>query len=206
MERVFAFVFLCVALAPGSSGASCAWARIDHQWSYNTSGPWNSNVYRGLAGTVFVADVAGAVWEGADSRLGRTLWQGVDSTLVSAAAGEIGKRVFTRARPGSGADPCMWFQGDSNYSFPSGEASVAAGLVTPFILEYGRENPSAYALALLPLYVGAGRLRNHSHWPSDVLAGWAIGGVSGWYAHERDSPFTLMLLPRGAAVGIRKRF
>lgn len=201
-----AFVFLCVALAPGSSAASCAWARLDRTWSSNTSGPWNSNVYRGLAGAVLVADVAGAVWEGADSRLGRTLWQGVDSTLVSAAAGEIGKRVFTRARPGVGADPCMWFQGDSNHSFPSGEAAVAAGLVTPFMLEYGRENPAAYALALLPLYVGAGRIRNQSHWQSDVLAGWAIGGVSGWYAHGRDTPFTLMLLPRGVALGIRKRF
>ena len=82
-----------------------------------------------------------------------------------------------RARPSMQDNP--WFQGGHNHSFPSGEASVAAGLVTSYILEYVGDYPATYFLALLPLYVGAGRIKNQAHWQTDVLAGWAVGGVSG---------------------------
>jgi undecaprenyl-diphosphatase len=98
------------------------------------------------------------------------------------------------------------FQGGSNYSFPSGEAATAAGLVTPYVLEYGSEHPAAYSLLLLPLYVGVGRIKNHAHWQTDVLAGWAVGGLSGWYAHSRDVPILVEILPHGAAVGWHKQF
>ena len=74
-------------------------------------------------------------------------------------------------RPSHADNPCLWFQGGSNYSFPSGEASVAAALVTPYVLEYGREYPATYALLLLPLYVGAGRIKNQAHWQTDVAGG-----------------------------------
>jgi undecaprenyl-diphosphatase len=74
--------------------------------------------------------------------------------------------------------------------------------VTPYLLEYGQEHPSVYLLALVPLYVGAGRVKNQAHWQSDVLAGWMIGGLSGWYAHRRETPITI----DGAAIGLRKQF
>jgi len=78
--------------------------------------------------------------------------------------------------------------------------------VTPYMLEYGRDNPAAYALVLLPLYVGAGRIKNQAHWQTDVLAGWAVGGLSGWYAHSRDVPILIELLPHGVAIGLKKQF
>ncbi len=109
-------------------------------------------------------------------------------------------------RPSSADNPCLWFQGGSNYSFPSGEAAVAAGLVTPYVFEYGSAYPATYALLLLPLYVGAGRIKNQAHWQTDVLAGWAVGGVSGWYAHGRDVPIMIELLPHGFEIGLRKQF
>ena len=49
---------------------------------------------------------------------------------------------------------------------------MAAALVTPYVLEYGRDYPATYALLLLPLYVGAGRIKNQAHWQTDVVAGW----------------------------------
>jgi hypothetical protein len=61
-------------------------------------------------------------------------------------------------------------------------------------------------LALLPIYVGAGRVKNHEHWQSDVLAGWAIGGAAGWHANRRSVPLTIEMLPKGVAIGVRKRF
>jgi membrane-associated phospholipid phosphatase len=29
-------------------------------------------------------------------------------------------------------------------------------------------------------------VKNQAHWQTDVLAGWAAGGLSGWYAHSRE--------------------
>ena len=63
------------------------------------------------------------------------------------------------------------------------EAAEAAALVTPYMLEYGPDQPAVYLLALLPLYVGVGRVKAQAHWQTDVIAGWAVGGLSGWYAH-----------------------
>jgi len=185
---------------------NCGWSRIDHTVSYDASGVWNPNVYRGLVGALTAAQIGGAVWEGADTRFGKTMWQGIDSEIIAGVTATAGKYIFTRARPSDGNNPCLWFQGGSNYSFPSGEASVAAALVTPYILEYGGDYPATYALMLLPLYVGAGRIKNQAHWQTDVLAGWAVGGLSGWFAHSRDVPIMIQLLPHGFQVGYGKQF
>jgi hypothetical protein len=192
--------FVCPAVA------SCGWSRIDREWNYDASGAWNPHDYRSLVGVLAAGDIAGALWEGSDTRLGKTLWQGIDSVAISSAAEGIGKRIFTRARPGAGNDPCMWFKGGKNYSFPSGEAAVAAGLVAPMVFEYAHDNPVAYSLLLVPAYVGVARIKNQAHWQSDVVAGWAIGGLSGWYSQRRDVPLSVIVLPRGITIGFRKDF
>ena len=74
------------------------------------------------------------------------------------------------------------------------------------MLEYAREYPAAYALLAVPLYVGVGRLKNQAHWQTDVLAGWAIGGASGWYAHGRETPIFVSILPRSITIGFKKSF
>jgi PAP2 superfamily len=203
-SSLVALAFSLVALP--AAGQNCGWSRVDHLVSYDASGVWNPNVYRGLVGALTAAEIGGAVWEGSESRFGKTMWQGIDSEIIAGVSATAGKYIFTRARPTQGDNPCLWFQGGSHYSFPSGEASVAAALVTPYILEYGSEYPATYALALLPLYVGAGRIKNQAHWQTDVLAGWAVGGLSGWYAHSRDIPIMIQLLPHGFAVGYGKQF
>ena len=200
-------IALFAALLSVEAGAqNCGWSHIDHKVGYDASGVWNPNVYRAIVDTLTVAQIGGAVWEGSESRFGKTMWQGIDSEIISAVATTAGKRIFTRARPSTEDNPCLWFQGGRNYSFPSGEAAQAAGLVTPYIIEYGSENPLTYGLLLLPLYVGAGRIKNQEHWQTDVIAGWAVGGLSGWYAHSRDTPILIELLPHGVAVGLKVKF
>jgi len=189
-----------------AAGQNCGWSHIDHTVSYDASGVWNPNVYRGLVGALTVAQIGGAAWEGSDTRFGKTMWQGIDSEIIAGVSATAGKYIFTRTRPAAADNPCLWFQGGSNYSFPSGEASVAAALVTPYILEYGSDYPATYALLLLPLYVGAGRIKNQAHWQTDVLAGWAVGGLSGWFAHSRDVPIMIQLLPHGFEVGYKAQF
>jgi undecaprenyl-diphosphatase len=193
-------------LASACHAQNCGWSRVDHLVSYSDTGVWDPNVYRGLVGALTIAQIGGAVWEGSETRFGKTLWQGFDSQLIAAAAATAGKYIFTRVRPSTTDNPCLWFQGGSNYSFPSGEASVSAALVMPYVLEYADEQPATYALLLLPLYVGAARLKTQAHWQTDVLAGWAVGGLSGWYAHSRDVPIMIELLPHGFSVGYRRQF
>jgi hypothetical protein len=112
--------------------------------------------------------------------------------------------VFGRERPDQTSDPHRWFEGGK--SFPSGEVSQVAGVVTPYVLEYGRDNPWVYALELLPAYEAAARVKSGEHWQTDVLAGWALGTLTGYLAHRRDSPFILQLMPNQIAVGYKKRF
>lgn len=193
-------------LSPAIGNAGCGWSHIDHRVNQDESGIWNPNVYRGIMIAASAADLGGALWEGAESRLGKTMWQDVDSQIFSAASTEAMKYAFTRSRPRQDDDPCQWFQGSGHYSFPSGEAAWSASIVTPFILEYGSEYPAVYALLLLPAYVGAGRIKAQAHWQSDVLAGWAVGGLAGWFAHSRDTPLFVQALPHGVFVGLKTQF
>ena len=89
---------------------------------------------------------------------------------------------------------------------PSGEAAEAASLVTPYMLEYGPDHPAVYLLSVIPLYVGIGRVKAQAHWQSDVIGGWVVGGLAGWYAHERDQPLVLQVMPHGIFVGLKKSF
>lgn len=195
-----------LCFAPVCEAQNCGWSHVDHRVNYDAAGIWNPNVYRSVAGALTLAGLGGAVWEGAETPIGKTLWQGVDSQIIAGVTTSVSKHIFTRVRPIEADNPCLWFQGGSNYSFPSGEAASAAALVTPYVLEYGSEYPATYALLLLPLYIGAARIKNQAHWQTDVLAGWAVGGLSGWYAHSRDVPIMIELLPHGFAIGYKQKF
>jgi membrane-associated phospholipid phosphatase len=198
-------LILSLAALPGAA-ESCGWSHVDHLVSYDASGVWRPSIYRRIVDGLTIAEIGGALWEGSESRLGKTLWQGIDSEIIADVSAEAGKYVFTRVRPAVENNPCLWFQGGHNHSFPSGEAAVAAALVTPYVLEYAQDSPATYALLLLPLYVGAARVKNQAHWQSDVLGGWAVGGLSGWYAHSRDTPILIEVLPHGFAIGFKVQF
>jgi undecaprenyl-diphosphatase len=204
--RLKALVLLISLLSLHCAAQDCGWSRVDHKVSYDASGVWNPKVYRDLVGGLTIAQIGGAVWEGSETRFGKTMWQGIDAELIADLTAQVGKHIFTRARPTEGDNPCLWFQGGSHYSFPSGEASVAAALVTPYMLEYGSDSLAAYALLLLPLYIGAGRVKNQAHWQTDVVAGWAVGGLSGWASQSLETPIMIQLLPHGVALGLKTKF
>ena len=130
----------------------------------------------------------------------------IDSSALGAISSEAMKHIFTRARPSQTSDPNQWFQGSGHYSFPSGEVTLVTSAVTPFMFEYGHDYPAVYALALLPVYDAIARVKTQSHWQTDVLAGAALGTLSGYLAHQRDNPFILGIMPHGITIGIRKEF
>ena len=138
--------------------------------------------------------------------MGKTFWQSIDSSAVAVISAEGLKHAFTRARPRQSDDPDQWFQGRSHYSFPSEEVAAVSAIVTPFVLEYHQDQPAVYALALLPAYDAIARMKAQAHWQTDVLAGAALGGLAGYYAHNRESPFILSVLPHGFTIGLKKQF
>src|ERR1700747_920644 len=56
---------------------------IDHEWSYDNSGIWARPKQEALEYGMIAFEVGGALWEGADTRFGRTLWQSIDSSAAS---------------------------------------------------------------------------------------------------------------------------
>ena len=182
------------------------WSIVDRRVHEDDSGIWNHNIYSTMMGVLSLADLGGALWEGSESRLGRTLWRTMDSQILAVGSAAAMKYAFTRQRPSDTGNPNNWFAHGSDPGFPSVESALSASLVTPFVLEYAGEHPAAYGLLLMPLYVGVGRIKNREHWQTDVLAGWAVGGLSGWLSHRRNTPLIVQVLPHGGFVGLKTRF
>ena len=188
--------------------APACFAGIDHILSYDDSGIWNRKYQEALEYGVIVAEVAGGLWEGGETRMGRTWWQSIDASVSSGIVSQLMKVTFSRVRPiDSGGDPNLWFQGHGNQSFPSGEVTLVSSVVTPFVLEYGHDQPWVYALELLPVYDAIARMKVQAHWQTDVLAGFALGTGAGYLIHSSpNSPFILKVMPHTIYVGLSKKF
>ena len=179
---------------------------IDHELAFDQSGIWARRYQMGLEYGVVAIEAAGSLWLGNVGKLGHTLWQSVDSSAISAVGAQLLKYSFSRARPSQGDNPNRWFRGKCCQSFPSGEVTLQASFVTPFIVNYGRQNPWTWTLELLPAYDAVARMKSHAHWQTDVIAGWALGSGIGYWATTRETPISVQILPHGMSVGYYKRF
>jgi hypothetical protein len=181
---------------------------IDHEWSYDNRGIWSRTNQEVLEYGVIAFEVGGAVWEGGDTRFGRTLWQSIDASAASGVVALALKYATSRVRPiDSGGDPNLWFKGHGSQSFPSGEVTLVSSVMTPIVLEYRHDDPWVYGLELLPVYDGIARMKVQAHWQSDVIAGFALGTAAGWLMHSNpNTPYVLSVLPHGFYIGLKKSF
>ena len=192
------------AAAPHAAHAASGPLGIDHRLPYDGSGIWARRDQLLLAGGVVLTEVGGALWLGGEDRLGKTFWRSIDATVFSAVTVEGMKYSFGRERPRQTDDPNRWFKGGQ--SFPSGEVALQASFVTPLILEYQDEHPGVWALEILPAYDALARMKTWGHWQTDVLAAWGVGTLWGVYAHGKEMPFFLGLMPHGVRVGWHASF
>jgi undecaprenyl-diphosphatase len=205
--RTVSSVALALLLAAPAARAGGGPFGIDHRLSYDNSGIWARSNQNALIAVLLVGEVGGAVWEGGEERFGRTLWQSIDATVIGGVSSVVLKRVFSRERPDQTSDPNRWFKGGGNQSFPSGEVTITSAVVTPLVLEYGREHPAVYALELLPVYDAIARMKVRAHWQSDVIAGFALGSAAGYFAHARGgTPLVLSVMPHAIYVGLKKQW
>ena len=186
--------------------SSRAFAGFDHELSLDQSGIWARKYQTGLQDGVIALELVGSLWLGNDNELGHTFWQTIDSSAISGVGAQVLKYAFSRARPYQIDNPNACFKGSGYQSFPSGEVTLQASFVTPFIVNYGRQDPWVWALEILPVYDAIARLKSQAHWQTDVIAGWALGSGVGYWATTRAVPLSVQILPGGLSVGFSKRF
>ncbi|WP_069162604.1 bifunctional phosphatase PAP2/diacylglycerol kinase family protein [Nocardia altamirensis] len=116
-------------------------------------------------------------------------------SLASGMANGVGKPLFPRRRPPVEAVPLQrrLVKPPQSSSFPSGHAASAAAFVTAVALEAPK---TAAVLAPVAAAVAYSRVHVGVHWPTDVLAGAALGsGVAlatrRWWAVRDDEPADL---------------
>ena len=179
---------------------------IDCRGSGNEVGLWYIAHSPEFPAALIGATAVGALWDGSDTRMGRTLWQTLDASALSGIATLALKKTFQRDRPSQSDSPDHWFSGAGHQSFPSGDVSAVAAVVTPMIAEYHDDHPAVWALAALPVFDMAARIQVRAHWPTDVLAGAAVGVGSGLLVRRLKTPFFVMILPQGVTAGFRAEF
>ena len=181
-------------------------AGIDHPVTATNSGIWAHKYTQALQYGVIATEAGGALWLGGESELGLTFWRTIDSSIFSGATAQVMKWGFGRKRPSQTDSPNEWFKGTQYQSFPSGEVTLQASFVTPFIVTYADRQPWVWALEILPAYDAVGRVKQGAHWQTDVIAGWALGTAFGYFAAKNKSPFVLTILPHGFMVGLHSSF
>lgn len=181
---------------------------IDHRVTRDVDGPWSHGAQQVAFKGLLVLPWAVALFEGTETRIGRTAWRSAEAATGALAVAAVGKRAFSRKRPDQTEppDPDAWFQGSPHDSFPSGHVTLAAAVVTPIIIEYAQDQPWTWGLVAVPAWLGAARVKNQAHWQTDVLAGALLGAGMGWATSRLDSPLVLRWLGDGGFVGLRYRF
>lgn len=196
-------LLLLLALLPVAAHAGGPFG-IDHELGRGDTGIFNRNAQLGLEYGSVAFITAGALFLGNDDRLGHTFWQSADSAVLAGLSAQVLKRAFGRSRPIQGDNPNAWFHGGQ--SFPSGEETLQAAWVTPFILDNYRDHPWIWSLELFPIWDGYARMKSQAHWQSDIVAGWLLGSGFGYWAAHRRIPLLVEILPGGVSVGFYKRF
>jgi len=179
---------------------------IDYRLSkQDNNGIMSRSNQLGLEYGTVAFETLGALFLGNHKGIGHVFWQAADSSVFAGFAADAMKIAFARARPYQSKGPNAFFDGGSR-SFPSGEVTLQASFVTPFILHYRHRYPWIWAAELLPVYDAYGRLKSQGHWQSDVLTGWILGTAFGYWASRRKIPLLVEVLPHGLSVGFYKEF
>ncbi len=162
--------------------------------------------------------LAGAI--AASPRVRRVGVHGLEALAVNYVLTSVVKVGVGRSRPDTGGDgdDLHWIAFSSaNWSFPSGHTSTMFALATVFSSELHDEAPwvpfVAYPLAA---WTGVSRVLDKRHWATDVVAGAALGILSGRLVGRLDPPddpgpegdaprpqLSLVSVGEGVGLGVR---
>ncbi|MDF1501551.1 phosphatase PAP2 family protein [Roseisolibacter sp. H3M3-2] len=141
--------------------------------------------------------------------------RGMEAVGVALTVVGVTKFAFGRARPYVAHDPTSWrflrgLRGSEYRSFPSGHSASAFAAASALTAELAAARPSLRWAAGVPLYLGAAtagwsRMYDDRHWATDVLAGAAVGTVSGiavtrWHRARPDGRLDRAMLGVGVEL------
>jgi undecaprenyl-diphosphatase len=142
------------------------------------------------------------LWVTGDRRARRAAWRGIGGLAAASAAANIAvKGLAARGRPNADVPVSRRLRrAPRTTSFPSGHAASAAAFATGVALE---KPGLAAPVIVLAAAVGASRVVTGVHYPSDVLAGFAIGAAVGaatlhWWPRRSPVPAAAVRPPREA--------
>lgn len=209
------FVVATAAIAPLDAGITEEMRDPGPQRSRALSDAAATFNWLGDPGTIIVS--LGVYGAGRLARSGRVAELGLRSAealVVSAAATGALKGVIGRQRPfvaaGDAEDFHLGggFRGGGGTSFPSGHSTAAFAVASVLADESARWWPRARFVPYLAYggatAVGLARIYSDKHWASDVVAGAAIGTLSGlsvvrWHRLHPHSLLDRWLLPTAVA-------
>jgi diacylglycerol kinase family enzyme/membrane-associated phospholipid phosphatase len=146
--------------------------------------------------------LAAGLWASGDRWARRAAWRGIGSLAVASAVANVaGKGLAAGDRPGVRVPAARRLpRPPRTTSFPSGHAASAAAFATGVALE---KPGLAVPVAALAVAVGASRVVTGVHYPSDVLAGFAVGAAAGaatlrWWPRRPAAPAAAVRPPRQA--------
>ncbi|MFI7676537.1 phosphatase PAP2 family protein [Actinophytocola sp. NPDC049390] len=112
--------------------------------------------------------------------------------FASFAASAVGKHLFPRRRPAADLLPVYrrMTKRPTSSSFPSGHAASAFAFASAAAMEHRGVGAAVFPVAAAVAY---SRVHTGVHWPSDVVAGAAIGvgaayATRHWWPHRKDLP------------------
>lgn len=133
-------------------------------------------------GIVLLSFLVGGVWRIFSIDL-------VTSLAISTAIVQVLKRVFSRSRPYWILDYINTYGLElRDFSFPSGHS---AAIFTVAIIYVLNNLPFARFVVVIAVLVAISRVYLGVHYPSDVVVGSLIGGLSAYFAHSRVFPMVL---------------
>jgi membrane-associated phospholipid phosphatase len=113
----------------------------------------------------------------------------LESVFVASNVTDVLKRAVGRSRPSASSSPVRFDLGNddasvASASFPSGHSTVAFALAAASAAELAQHNTPGSRFIIPTLYatatgVGMARVYGRAHWPSDVVAGAAVGMLTG---------------------------
>ncbi len=150
-----------------------------------------------------------------DARYQDAAFTSIEALVLANVATNALKLIAGRARPWQADDSHRWKPFSGKTSFPSGHATTAFALITPWLVYV--PHPVTWSIAGIATATSISRITLRYHWPSDVVAGAAIGSTVGvWLArrHKRDTStqfaeekrVRLSTIVAPSTLGLRVRF
>lgn len=118
-----------------------------------------------------------------DSRFQDAAFTSMQSLVYTTSVVFAAKFAVGRLRPEMKAGDAAYDMFSGNTSFPSGHTAAAFAVVTPWVMYY--PNPLTYGLFAVSAGTAVARIAKDRHWPTDVLAGAAIGYFTARYLSQR---------------------